>query len=48
MLDLLHGLNERGTTVVVITHDLEVARELPRQVHLRDGRIKSDERRGLR
>lgn len=48
VLDLLHDLNQRGTTVVVITHDLEVARELSRQVHLRDGRIESDERRGLR
>lgn len=43
VLELLHDLNQQGTTVVVITHDLEVAQALPRQVHLRDGRIESDE-----
>jgi putative ABC transport system ATP-binding protein len=42
VLDLLHELNRRGTTVVVITHDTEVADRLGRRVGLRDGRIVSD------
>ncbi|TDC51784.1 ABC transporter ATP-binding protein [Jiangella ureilytica] len=42
VVDLLHELHRAGTTVVVITHDLDVARSLPRQVHLRDGRIERD------
>jgi putative ABC transport system ATP-binding protein len=46
ILELLHELHEAGTTVVIITHDHDVAASLPRQISLRDGRIESDERRG--
>jgi putative ABC transport system ATP-binding protein len=42
IVDLLHELNRQGTTVVVITHDAELARSLPRQVAIRDGRVVSD------
>jgi putative ABC transport system ATP-binding protein len=41
---LLRELNSDGTTIVVITHDLELAAGLPRRVHLRDGRVERDER----
>ncbi len=37
VLRLLHELNEAGTTVVLITHDSEVAVAATRQVHVRDG-----------
>jgi putative ABC transport system ATP-binding protein len=43
VLDLLHELHAEGATIVVITHDLGVAGELPRRVELRDGRIVADE-----
>nr|WP_218935555.1 ABC transporter ATP-binding protein [Actinomadura citrea] len=36
---LLRELNEAGTTILVITHDREVAGGLPRQVPMRDGRV---------
>lgn len=42
VIDLLHELHRCGTTIVVITHDHEIAGMLPRQVHLRDGQIASD------
>jgi putative ABC transport system ATP-binding protein len=42
VLELLRELHESGTTIVVITHDHEVAAMLPRQVHIRDGQIESD------
>jgi putative ABC transport system ATP-binding protein len=42
ILRLLHELHEAGTTIAVITHDHDVARQLPRQVSLRDGRIIED------
>ncbi|MEH0985972.1 ABC transporter ATP-binding protein [Micromonospora sp. CPCC 205556] len=42
VLDLLHELHRAGTTVVVITHDREIADRLPRQVRMRDGRIQAD------
>jgi putative ABC transport system ATP-binding protein len=43
IIGLLRELNEQGTTIVVITHDLEVAASLPRRVHIRDGGIERDE-----
>jgi putative ABC transport system ATP-binding protein len=43
ILKLLHALNEQGTTVVVITHDHEIAAMLPRRVEVRDGRLIADE-----
>jgi len=42
ILRLLHELHDAGTTLVVITHDHEVAGALPRQVSLRDGQITRD------
>jgi putative ABC transport system ATP-binding protein len=32
-----------GTTIVVITHNDEVAASLPRRVDVRDGRVVADE-----
>jgi putative ABC transport system ATP-binding protein len=43
VLELLHELHESGTTIVVITHDHDIATMLPRQVHIRDGQIVSDD-----
>ena len=36
---LLRELNDAGTTVLVITHDHEIADSLPRQVPMRDGEV---------
>jgi putative ABC transport system ATP-binding protein len=41
---LLGRLHERGTTILVVTHNDELARRTPRAVALRDGRIERDER----
>jgi putative ABC transport system ATP-binding protein len=38
-MGLLRDLRGAGTTVVVITHDREIAAGLDRTVELRDGRI---------
>ncbi|GAA1295150.1 ABC transporter ATP-binding protein [Saccharothrix xinjiangensis] len=42
VLDLLRQLNDEGTTIVVITHDLGIAASLPRRVELLDGRVRHD------
>jgi putative ABC transport system ATP-binding protein len=39
VLNVLHGLNRQGRTIVLITHDADVAAAATRQVHVRDGRI---------
>jgi putative ABC transport system ATP-binding protein len=43
ILKLLGGLNDAGRTVVIITHEEEVAEFTKRVVRMRDGRIISDE-----
>jgi putative ABC transport system ATP-binding protein len=42
IMSLFHELHRQGATIVVITHDRELAKGLPRQVHIRDGRLESD------
>ncbi|HEY2479757.1 MAG TPA: ABC transporter ATP-binding protein [Solirubrobacterales bacterium] len=44
LMELLRGLNEGGSTLVVITHDDEIAASLPRRVAVRDGLIEADDR----
>jgi putative ABC transport system ATP-binding protein len=44
VIDLLKELNQEGRTIILITHDLDIAASAPRRVFLRDGRIERDER----
>ncbi len=39
IMDMLHELHEQGNTVVVITHDNDIARQAKRSVHILDGRL---------
>ncbi len=39
---LLHELNSEGATIIVVTHDNDLAESLPRQVRFRDGLIEFD------
>ncbi|MGK5681260.1 ABC transporter ATP-binding protein [Actinoplanes sp. URMC 104] len=39
VVELLRELHAAGTTVLVITHDHDIAGSLPRQVPMRDGRV---------
>ena len=45
VIALLGRLNADGTTIVVVTHDEDLARAARRVVHMRDGVIVGDERR---
>ena len=42
ILALLDELNADGATIVVITHERDIAARLPRQIELRDGRVVAD------
>jgi putative ABC transport system ATP-binding protein len=42
LMELLRGLNEAGTTLVIITHDEGIAASAPRRVAVRDGRIERE------
>jgi putative ABC transport system ATP-binding protein len=43
MVDLIFGLNrERGTTLILVTHDLELARRTQRIIRLKSGAVVSD------
>jgi putative ABC transport system ATP-binding protein len=44
VIDLLKQLHKEGRTIVLITHDLEIAASAPRRVFLRDGQVERDER----
>jgi putative ABC transport system ATP-binding protein len=42
ILALLRELNDEGTTILVITHDLDVAAAMHRRIEIRDGRVIND------
>jgi putative ABC transport system ATP-binding protein len=39
VLDLLEEINEKGTTIIMVTHDAELARRAHRNVQLLDGHV---------
>src|SRR3984893_7876879 len=39
IMDLLESINERGTTIVMVTHSPECAARAHRQIHLLDGKV---------
>ena len=39
IIDIFHELHEQGNTIVLITHDNDVARQASRSIHILDGRI---------
>jgi putative ABC transport system ATP-binding protein len=39
VLDLIDDINRRGTTIIMVTHDDELARRARRNVHVLDGKV---------
>jgi len=39
VLDLIEGINDNGTTIVMVTHDPELAKRAHRSVHVLDGQV---------
>jgi putative ABC transport system ATP-binding protein len=44
VIDLMKELHAEGRTIILITHDLDIAAQAPRRVFLRDGKVERDER----
>ena len=42
IMDILKGLHKEGRTVILITHDDEIAAQVRRVIRIRDGRIEAD------
>lgn len=43
VMELLHEINDNGTTIIMVTHDQELAARSQRNVHILDGRISNEE-----
>ena len=44
IMKLFHELHDEGHTIVLITHDNQIANEAQRQIYIRDGRVKEVEK----
>lgn len=44
IMDIFTKLNQAGTTIIMVTHDSEVAEYAMRTVYIRDGRLYNDEK----
>lgn len=45
ILNLFHKIHSRGNTIIIVTHDREIAEQAQRIIHLKDGRIVKEERK---
>ncbi|HVP90706.1 MAG TPA: ABC transporter ATP-binding protein [Terriglobales bacterium] len=45
ILNLFHKIHGQGNTIIMVTHDHEVASQAQRIIHIRDGEIERDERK---
>jgi putative ABC transport system ATP-binding protein len=46
IMALLRALNEEGQTFIIVSHDPSVAAKTDRTIHLKDGQVDREERRG--
>jgi len=44
IMALFHDLNAEGSTLIIVTHEVDIAEQTGRQIHLLDGVVERDER----
>lgn len=47
VMRIFHRLHEEGNTIVLITHDREIAREAQRLIHIKDGLVREGDENAL-
>jgi putative ABC transport system ATP-binding protein len=43
-MNLFENLHEQGNTIILVTHEMDIAQHAHRVIFIRDGKIASDER----
>ena len=46
ILNLFHKIHAQGNTIIMVTHDSDIARQAKRIIYIRDGKIEREEKRG--
>ena len=46
ILNLFHKIHSQGNTILIVTHDMDIARQAQRILFVRDGKIEREERKG--
>ncbi len=43
IMSLFHSLNKEGVTLIIVTHEAEIAKQAKRVIHMKDGKIIKDQ-----
>ncbi len=46
ILNLFHKIHAQGNTIIMVTHDQDIAQQAQRIIYIRDGKIEREEKRG--
>ncbi|NOR13487.1 MAG: ATP-binding cassette domain-containing protein [Candidatus Aminicenantes bacterium] len=46
ILNLFHRIHSQGNTIIIVTHDMDIAQQAQRIIFIRDGMIEREERKG--
>ncbi len=46
ILNLFHKIHSQGNTIIMVSHDADIARQAQRIIYIRDGKIEREERKG--